>query len=432
MKFSCERCGKKYATAENLAPGRVYKLRCKACGHLIVVRASAGAPAMPARIAVATEAAGVAPASAPDAPPAAPPDPGARDRAASANGASAQAFGAATTELTVASARSAVSVEEEPEPPPGGDGYVDLFADLGAPGAEAPPGDPQDPFLAAARASLPDAYGGPGAPDPLASLRQDPPGAASAARAPPFPKVPVIPKPPPQKSGLPLALIGGGVAVLVGILAFVLAGSGRKAAPAPVLEPAPAPVQAQAPVATPPAPAAPTQVEPPAPAAEAEPPPPEPARAAGGDRPRRDDRRRRDREEARAERERRAREARDAKARDARERDQKGREAAVASVQGEGGGALTEAQIEAVLRSTRKAFDGCLQGARGAEPKLDGRHVMLLLNIQPSGTVTYPTLDDVTLNGTELGSCLKSAARLMVFPRFKGDTLHVQVPVVLR
>ena len=43
MKFSCERCGKKYATAETPAPGRVYKIKCKACGHLIVVKASAAA-----------------------------------------------------------------------------------------------------------------------------------------------------------------------------------------------------------------------------------------------------------------------------------------------------------------------------------------------------------------------------------------------------
>ena len=47
MKFSCDRCGKKYATAETPAPGRVYKLKCKACGHLIVVKA-AHAPEQPA------------------------------------------------------------------------------------------------------------------------------------------------------------------------------------------------------------------------------------------------------------------------------------------------------------------------------------------------------------------------------------------------
>lgn len=38
MKFSCDRCGKRYATADEPVPGRVYKLSCKRCGHDIVVR----------------------------------------------------------------------------------------------------------------------------------------------------------------------------------------------------------------------------------------------------------------------------------------------------------------------------------------------------------------------------------------------------------
>ena len=42
MKFVCDRCGKKYATAGDPAPGKVYKLKCKACGHLIVVKGQAG------------------------------------------------------------------------------------------------------------------------------------------------------------------------------------------------------------------------------------------------------------------------------------------------------------------------------------------------------------------------------------------------------
>ena len=57
--------------------------------------------------------------------------------------------------------------------------------------------------------------------------------------------------------------------------------------------------------------------------------------------------------------------------------------------------------------------------------------VMLRLNVQGNGAVTYPSIDDVTLNGTELGSCLKSSARMMVFPKFVGDALHVDVPLVL-
>ncbi|WP_193388362.1 zinc-ribbon domain-containing protein, partial [Anaeromyxobacter sp. PSR-1] len=55
MKFSCDRCGKRYATADTPVPGRVYKLKCRACGHVIVLKGpAAGAPpgAPPRRAAV--------------------------------------------------------------------------------------------------------------------------------------------------------------------------------------------------------------------------------------------------------------------------------------------------------------------------------------------------------------------------------------------
>jgi DNA-directed RNA polymerase subunit RPC12/RpoP len=37
VKFACDRCGKRYASVDEPAPGRVYRIRCK-CGHVIVVR----------------------------------------------------------------------------------------------------------------------------------------------------------------------------------------------------------------------------------------------------------------------------------------------------------------------------------------------------------------------------------------------------------
>jgi TolA protein len=119
---------------------------------------------------------------------------------------------------------------------------------------------------------------------------------------------------------------------------------------------------------------------------------------------------------------------RDERARSERDKREADRLAAAAAVP-EG---LSQDQIQKVLTSSRKAFDGCIQSAgKSGEVPLDGRKVLLRLNIQSSGAVTYPTFDDVTLNGTELGSCLKSAARVMVFPKFKGDNLHVEVPLVL-
>lgn len=469
MKFTCERCGKKYATAEDPAPGRVYKLKCKACGHLIVVRASQGAPsaAPPAMEPRPEEAApalqpALDPAPAPeiqfeigspepaqavlDAPPASPVAPPPFD---------------ATTEVSVA-ALEAPALESAPR-----EGYVDLFGEAAAGAAPGHATPEEDPFLAAARASLPENYGAgnSAAPDPFGPLREEFSESAPAQEPAPYrstTKVPVIPKPAQHKSALPLVLIGGGVVVLVGILAFVLL-SGRRADPPPP--------RAAAAASPPPAVAATQETPPPAPpptppaaeqAAAAPPPAPvvattPPKQDEGARRAAAEERRRREREEARereaqarAEREARDREAREARERERLERERRAREerearerarreaeqreaerVAAANIPTAEAG-LSQAQIEKVLLSTKKAFDGCIQQAKAGDAKLDGRRVVLRLNIQTSGAVTYPTLDDVTLNSTDLGSCLKSAARLMVFPKFKGDTMHIEVPLVLR
>ncbi len=528
MKFTCERCGKKYATAEDPAPGRVYKLKCKSCGHLIVVKGSSAAKqAAPPREAPPVPGLSIGAPS--DLPPELQLEIGAPEPARPPNNgafAVTQASGEATTEISMASITSPAASETETPPPTPAPraseppGYVDLFADVMSSAPSAPEKKPDDPFLAAARASLPEGFGGGGAiiRDPFAPIHEDSPHPHPPARGykpPPTPKIPAIPKPTHQKSALPIALIAGGVAVLVGILAFTLYTFGKKdgagAGQAPV---------AQAPVAA--SPKAPAQQQPPvAPVA-----PTAQAAAPDVDRRPNEDRQRRDREEAkraaeeraakdreakakeREERAARDREARDAKAkereeraakdrqareeraakdrqareeraakdREAREardrdkaeriareraaRDEKDRQAreareerdrlareakerekaekerlaaervaSAASAEPEGG--LTSGQVEKVLSSTKKAFDGCIQAAKGSDVKLDGRRVMLRLNIQTTGAVTYPTLDDVTLNSTELGQCLKNAARLMVFPKFKGDTMHVEVPLVL-
>ncbi len=92
--------------------------------------------------------------------------------------------------------------------------------------------------------------------------------------------------------------------------------------------------------------------------------------------------------------------------------------------------ALTPEVVQKVINANRKAFAGCIAAA-GSDVKMDGRKVALKLTVNANGAVTYPTLDDVTLNPTEMGQCLKSAARLMIFPKFKGDPFHVEVPLTL-
>src|SRR4051794_9290690 len=53
MKIVCEACQAKYSIADDKVRGKVFKIRCKKCSHIIVVRGTEGAPA-PAEAAAGT------------------------------------------------------------------------------------------------------------------------------------------------------------------------------------------------------------------------------------------------------------------------------------------------------------------------------------------------------------------------------------------
>ncbi len=38
MKIVCENCSTKYSIADEKVRGKVFKIRCKKCGHIIVVK----------------------------------------------------------------------------------------------------------------------------------------------------------------------------------------------------------------------------------------------------------------------------------------------------------------------------------------------------------------------------------------------------------
>jgi hypothetical protein len=485
MKFACERCGKKYATAGDPAPGKVYKLKCKACGHLIVVKGQAGtAPGTPA-LAGPTGAAATPPQAPPLAPPAAttlrielpaetephaapssisPPDVAGPSPAPASSTALEAPPPAVAVEpgplppevaLAVDSAAGPAGTESaEPPPgpldrpgeaPPGQDpaltppppekdeladfaaAAAEVMAGVGGPGQDGGPGDVEpfgagaagrpatDPFSVAARASLPDTWTG-GTP-------------ASAPPAPsPVPPAPAPARATPRRSALrgpPIVIIGLGLVALIGITAFALLGRGGSPPPA-------SPVAAPAPVTGPPPP------EPGPPAQEPGPPVQEPSAARPAEpepepraperkpepRARPPERRQEKRPEAKPA-ERKAEPARppapDAAALGAESRDADQPEAT----------GLPRDEVNKVVQANRKAFSACIANAAGSEVKLDGRPVALRITINTNGTVTYPTLDEQALNSTEMGQCLKSAARLMIFPKFKGDPFQHDVVLAL-
>ena len=89
--------------------------------------------------------------------------------------------------------------------------------------------------------------------------------------------------------------------------------------------------------------------------------------------------------------------------------------------------------VARIVSANSKAFETCVAEAARRDPSLDlgGRQVVLMLTVNPNGMVTNPTVDDAEIDKTDLGGCLKSAARLMVFPAFEGEPMKVEVPFAL-
>jgi len=464
VKFACDSCGRGYAVADELR-GRAFKMKCKACGHLIVVRGAAapGAhgtapPAQEERPLAAPPASAPAPGVAPaEEPPATPPD---------VNPFVVAPVSAAAVAAAVEALRATpLSREPESEPvapgtsvpnaPSEGGGYVDLVLDEGTPaGREAeaaiaapPPVAPaataaggfEDPFegwkpfegedLAKAK---PPPLPRPGAAKPGA--RPEPPakGLAAAPVTPARSRPSVVPKVAPG----PKVFLIGVVAAVVVIAVVVLAtgrsgGKGEQAAPraAPSAPAAPArPIEVAAPA--PPAPV-PSQAGPASP----EPAPPAATRAerdaAAEERAKRRDSEGRPRRErpARAAREERETAPEQAPPTPALAPSEPAAEAAPATANAP----PSSDQIARIVSANRKAFESCVADAIRRDPGLEltGREVVLVLTVNPTGRVADPTLDDVELDKTDLGACLRSAARLIVFPPFEGSPMKVEVPLTL-
>lgn len=224
MRFTCPKCGKKYASSAEPAPGKAYRLKCKACGEPIVLRAGGivgSATPAPGTLPVAPAAAPERPAS-PTAAEASPPRPLPEPTPASISIPSVTPTPAALGPPPPA-----------PPPAPPDDTSLDLdqlLADTGPPSGG--PSSGTDPFAAAARASLPDGYGASGgAPDPIAALTREPGAEAPSRREIAPPSFASIPKPPRQRSGVAvILLLAAGLLALMAVLGYaILRGQGSDA-----------------------------------------------------------------------------------------------------------------------------------------------------------------------------------------------------------
>jgi len=490
VKFSCEKCGRSYVADEKVR-GRAFKMKCKQCGNLIVVKAASPSPtplpgsippvSPPARPttppALELERAPDPFASAADpfAPPAgdpfAVPSPDPFTPATSPARASFDPFAEAPPEP----GHRANGASALPEAPPPVDEADAAFADLSREMAS----DEEAPIERGFAPIAPEPVIAAPLPPPPPVRRVEipapvpPPPVAAPARRPVVPAAPAPARPLAKKSPAPLIGAGLALVVAVGIAGWLFSRSDKpetKPSPSPPVavrasegatQRAPSPPQVAATAAPP------VQAAPPAPERNAEKAPP----PAGAEEPRDDARVAKHRPAEKAAPPPRKKEVARApelvkpppqKAvplpspepprQDAPKVAIAPKSAPVTSTAPANTGfgrtnpaappvstnadlpPLDEGRVEATFAKYAKNLDACVTVARegGQASELNGRTVNVTMTVNPNGKVLYPTLDDVELNGTDLGKCLKKESGRIQFPAFGGEPIRVRKPIVLK
>jgi predicted Zn finger-like uncharacterized protein len=405
--FACDRCGRRYSVPDERVEGRAFRVTCKSCGNVIVVRPGSAAPAAsaPAQAAPRPVAPAASPArsvSDPFAPPAATPD----------------AFAAGPT---VEATRPAPQPAPMPRSP------------AGAPPAQPAPApatvrDAERGLTAAEMAWMADDGSGrrPG-PEPLLPEVEETEPDQPSDPAPTERKGPGIPR-----IVLAAVVLGAAAAVAVALI-WPRWRSGPTPTPKPpaVVADAPAPPPAPPPAAPPPVVAVP---EPAPPAAtpsrpSASPPAAAPTHSRPGAhfepgtvivaRVRRKEAHKLNRK--------------DRKLLDllARKHDQAAPPEPVEKLDLDTGRSLDPAAVERVMAESQGAFSGCVTRAAKAGGVPNADRATLLLTVARSGEVSTAWVAEVDLSRTRLGRCLVGAARRLIFPAFEGDPVDVSIPLVL-
>ncbi|HEY1335645.1 MAG TPA: AgmX/PglI C-terminal domain-containing protein, partial [Myxococcaceae bacterium] len=96
-----------------------------------------------------------------------------------------------------------------------------------------------------------------------------------------------------------------------------------------------------------------------------------------------------------------------------------------------GGAGPNQKALAKVVAQSGPAFQSCIEQQLKRTPNFRGGKVNLVATVGASGTVKQARLDRKEIDVSDLGSCLKSRARRLVFPSFEGEDVEVEIPLVL-
>ena len=98
-----------------------------------------------------------------------------------------------------------------------------------------------------------------------------------------------------------------------------------------------------------------------------------------------------------------------------------------------GQGQTIPERMMAAVSVRRNELEACLLGPRQGEarPLRTGRPVVLVLTIDPGGTVTEASTDYPSIGSADTGTCLRAALRGVVLPTFEGEPIEVRLPLAM-
>jgi len=92
---------------------------------------------------------------------------------------------------------------------------------------------------------------------------------------------------------------------------------------------------------------------------------------------------------------------------------------------------LGEKEVARVVAQSQPAFQFCIEQELRKNPTFRGGKVFVTAAVGSSGIVKSVEISRRDIEQSPLGDCLKSKAKRMVFPPFRGDETEVQVPLIL-
>ncbi len=94
-------------------------------------------------------------------------------------------------------------------------------------------------------------------------------------------------------------------------------------------------------------------------------------------------------------------------------------------------GGPSDESIAKVVANNQTAFQFCIEQELRKNPNLRVPKFYLVATVASSGVVKRAGIDRKDIDGSNLGECLKSRARRMVFAQFSGDDVDVEIPLIV-